>query len=181
MIKMYPRWRSAIRQSATCSLLRCLTAGIEIFPLRRNKEFWPKAVQLSLSVNTMTFPPAEVWAIQANRSHPTVDSWSKPHRLSLWWCGVINPRPPTPDPPPPRGGCGHLECGHTDDVGLGVVGGAGWIVAIGRGARRRGHADDGGGGVALLTVQRNRLLKLGVQTRSTGTTAEKKETEETSV
>lgn len=61
-----------------------------------------------------------------------------------------------------------------DDAGLGVVGGAGWIVTFGRGAGGHRHADDGAGAVWLVTVQRNRLLKLGVQT---GTTGDKEETE----
>lgn len=72
------------------------------------------------------------------------------------------------------GGCYYLESGHMDDAGLGVVGGAGWIVTFGCGARGHRHADDGAGAVWMVTVQRNRLLKFGVQT---GTTGDKKETE----
>lgn len=68
-----------------------------------------------------------------------------------------------------------LERRHPDDVGLGVVGGAGGFVAFGRGAGRRRHGDDGGGGgdVRLLTVQRNRLLEFGVEAGTTGATAER--------
>lgn len=113
-----------------------------------------------------------------------MDTWSKSHGFSLLWCRATNSRPLSPDPPSSSrwvgcvymfgGGCYYLESGHPDDVGLGVVGGAGWIVAFGRGAGWCGHADDGAGSVHLVTVQRNSLLKLGVQT---GTTGEREETE----
>lgn len=62
-------------------------------------------------------------------------------------------------------GCGHLEGGHTDNAGLGVVG---RIVPFRRAAGGRRQADDGTGAVRPVRVQRNRLLKLGVQTGTTG-------------
>lgn len=67
-----------------------------------------------------------------------------------------------------RGQSHHLESGHPDDAGLGVVGGAGRVVTLRRGARRFGHADDGTRAVQLVTVYRNCLLKAGIQTGPTG-------------
>lgn len=168
------------------SLFWCLTAGIEILPWRRKKNI---AIQGGVSwvlVQTeWRFPPREIWTIQAVTS--IVDSWSKSppsESVVVQVRGPLDPWSLTPCRPPAGwvaffrvgGGSSCLECGHPDDVGLGVVGGAGWIIAFGCGAGRCGHADDSGGDVRLVTVQRNRLFKFGVQAGSTGTTTETEET-----
>lgn len=45
-----------------------------------------------------------------------------------------------------------LKCRHPHNVGLGVVSGAGRFITFRGGARWRGHADDSGGDVGLVTV-----------------------------
>ena len=55
-----------------------------------------------------------------------------------------------------------LECGHPDDVGLRVVGGAGGVATLWCGSGRCGHADHGGGEIGLVAVQRKGLLKFGI-------------------
>lgn len=163
------------------SLLRCLTAGIKILPRRQKKNIVIQGGLAEFYCVQNAVYLHERFSKQTRHFHCGL----KPCPLSLLWCGAVAPRPLTPPCPlagwvvfPCWRGWYYLECRHPDDVGLGVVDGAGGFVAFGRGTGRCGHADDGGSDVWLVTVQRNRLLKFGVQTGSTGPTTDREETQE---